>query len=361
METVGLLTFHQVANYGAVLQCYALRKLIEAEGFPCRIIPHICPQLKRNEQYLKLNKSLPVSILKYLSQSGGVRKKRAAFDAFLRDCCGYPETAAAPDWNYGRIVVGSDQVWNLRLTGGDMAYYLKDVPCGRKIAYAASFGEFAVSQSDIRAVADYVKDFSRVSVRERTARELLRAENIDAEVVCDPVLAIGREEWARFTRPAFAEKRPYILVYCVEGARAVFDFARALSKSRNMRAVYINQKLFFREKGLEYVRGTSPEDFLNYFRYADAVVTNSFHGSAFSVIFGKPFAVDALWRGKPNGRVRNLLSEFGLQRTIQDISAKGISVFEEGIDFQAVWKKQGRMSRTARAFLHDALREPDAK
>lgn len=361
---VGLLTFHQVMNYGAVLQCYGLKKMVESFGHVCEVIPHSCRKLKNNEKLIKLNKKLPVYLAKFASQGWGTLRKRLGFNAFLWDYCGMDRVEGPADYKpYDSVVVGSDQVWNLNLTAKDYTYFLEKPDNLKKIAYAASFGESDVPASEKERMLKAVEGFHAVSIREQAGQRWLAENGVPSTAVCDPVLLWGAENWINMVKDRkFREKKPYVLVYCVEKSATVFEYAKRIGKEKGLPVLYLNQNLFFKEKGLQYRRGVSPLQFLQYLYHADFVVTNSFHGTAFSIMFEKQFATDAIWHGKTNIRVDSLLQMTQLQhRRIQDIAANDYKDVYTPVDFLEARERLAAVRAHSKAFLETALNGKDGE
>ena len=317
-QRIGLLTFYHVLNYGALLQCYALQETIKKLAGNCSIIPYQCPRLTENDRLISIRKLNPATIAKWISQGYGTHKKRQAFINFSEK---YLNISKQNLWNeYETIVVGSDQVWNLTLTGHDYTYFLENVKC-KKIAYAASLGEDDILPGVEDRFVKGIKGFDKISFREKSTCEYLNTYGISSSVVADPVFLPDIKTWNHLADQV-STSRPehYILVYCVEKSDSVFSYAYKLSQKYQYPVIYLNQNFFFKKKGFIYKRGVSPSEFLSYIREADFVVTNSFHGTAFSILFERPFAADSLWHGSINKRLTQLLHTVGLEnRTIQSL------------------------------------------
>lgn len=345
MRKIGILTFHNVMNYGAVLQCYALQKVINKRYGNCAVIPYVNKQLAWNDKPVHLTPFNVKTIAKTVSQGLGNLKKRKAFDVFLSEYLQMGDTSNLA--NYTDIVVGSDQVWNVNLTNNDYTYFLEDYN-RNKYAYAASFGEDDIPEDALKRIKEDVSRFAAVSVREQAAWQVLNKEKIESQVVIDPVLLLEEGEWKKTVTNSQAHKEKYILVYCVEKSKRVFDYARRLSDRTGLKIYYLNQNMFFKEKGFIYKRGVSPIEFLNYIQDAEYIVTNSFHGTAFSIIFEKKFAVDTIWHGEKNIRISNLLSMFELND--RDMNSLNENIGQE-IDYTSVKVVLVEKRKLAQQFL----------
>lgn len=352
-QQIGLLTFYHVLNYGALLQCFALQETIKELAGNCTIIPYKCPRLTENDRLISFQKLNPKTIAKWISQGYGTYKKKQAFLNFSRKYLNLPKQML---WdNYETIIVGSDQVWNLTLTGNDYTYFLENMKC-RKIAYAASFGEDHIPSYMEKRLINGIKGFSKISFREKITCQYLDSFGIVSSAVADPVFLPDIKIWHHLADQA-STSRPehYILVYCVEKSEEVFSYAYKLSRKYQYPVIYLNQNFFFKKKGFIYKRGASPIDFLSYIREADFIVTNSFHGTAFSILFEKQFASDALWHGSVNKRLNQLLSTAGLEnRTIQ-ILTKSSQIEGDSICYEAPQKALARQRAYSIEYLKNAL------
>ena len=349
-KTVGILTFHHVTNYGAVLQCYALQKKINEMGYDCKVIDYICPKLKANETLLKLNRKFLINVLKYISQGYGNRIKRKKFNEFLKEYCNVEK-----DEQYDIYIVGSDQVWNLELTDNDWTYFMESINSVNKISYAASFGESNIRKCNEDKILNLMEKFKMISVREKSSMEYLSNKGIHAELTCDPVFLLDKKDWKKIISSKRCVAEKYILIYCIEKNRDLFDYAKKIGKIENIKIIYLNQNIINCEKGVEYHRGVGPIEFLNYIWNAELIVTNSFHGTSLSIIFNKNFVAETILHGKENKRIINILKETDMEeRTIKNLKNKNVNPLQE-IDFKQSNKNIMEIKRKSENFLRRAL------
>ena len=323
---IGILTFHFAHNYGAVLQAYAMQRYIESLGHipefvdyrpehlqsMYRVFPPVS-DLKGIRKIMRLLSqvlTLPIRYFRYIG-----------FEYFISHYLHLSlkgvsaETIA--DLNNDVYIVGSDQIWNPKITKGfDDVYfaYFKGKTGVKRIAYAASMGLFSLSEKDQEYLSNRLASFSAISVREKGLKELLQPlVSVDIKSVLDPTFLLDREEWKKIAIIPKVSKR-YILVYQVCKDRSVLRIARQIAHQINARIIeitaYPDWKFCFYKK-----QCVSPEKFLGYFQGAECVVTSSFHGAAFSIIFNKPFyIVDIVsMRDGSNSRLQSLVSSLNLQ------------------------------------------------
>lgn len=324
MKPVGVLTFIQTMNYGAELQGFALKKTIENLGYPSEMVAYVNGAVA-NREAVRMpgirDLAHPRRLIKMLVnyQSNKKRFEGCRTFASTRNVFGRVVNRLEDMYdNYDAVVVGSDQVWNPKLTDGDTTYFLPQVvgKSLKKIAYAASCGEaFDVLERE-GSYREMIEGFDAIGIREKYAADRLRGMlNCEIESVLDPTLLVGFDEWSA------VEKAPdnsmgfehFVFVYLVAEHEKALEYACRVAKERNLRVLAIDS-MGLPKKGVTYVNDASPENFLWYVHHADCVVTSSFHGTCFSVLYGKEF-----WYSLPDGsdraksRIVDLLDRLGVQ------------------------------------------------
>ena len=317
MGTFGILTFHRAINYGAALQCYALQQAVLSLDAECEVIDYSSPRVYAANR-------APRKTLK--SQIGWALVKRqnkariARFDAFMRDCVhlsvpvnSREELARTAD-AYDAVIAGSDQVWNPALTDADESYFLDFLPDGtRRRSYAASIGERAFPPEMERHLADLLRGFGNLCVREPGACSYLsRLTGRRVSSACDPTLLLPAEHWARLA--VGTDLQGYVLVYSLSRVSdASFTYAKALARSRGLDVVVVQQSPRAVPGAKRVVRDAGPREFLGLVAGADAVVSESFHGCCFALLFER----DLHWVPRAEtagreGRITDLLGVCGL-------------------------------------------------
>ena len=325
-KKVGILTFHDADNLGAVLQAYALESVIEKScGASAEIINYKCDKITETK-YVQKNRDIK-SLIKAVPMSVYYKIKRHGFEKFRKEqlrCSKITYSKqniknAAND--YDIFITGSDQVWNPECSGEDSTYVLDFVrDSSKKYSYAASIGNYDITKAGsewIKAIAAY----SGVSVREKTACEQLGSIGINAQVHTDPVMLLSRKEWEEImSKPVFKEK--YVLVYLVLPDVNVMRKATEYAKEHNL-------KLISNKKSIEFILHNSPSDFLAWINNAEYVFTNSFHGTAFSLIFDKPLYSDTeMSDGSVNKRVMDLLNAAKTDGMLDEMKSSAMRYFK---------------------------------
>lgn len=333
MKKVAVLTFHRANNYGAVLQAHALTNVINKLGAEAEILDYRPAKAERfYHSYIPRAKGLKVFCALLLHRYLRDGKTYRAFAAFRRDVMkissqvyASPAELRRSNESYDLFIAGSDQVWNPDIVAvegesADCSYLLDFVePASKKNSYAASIGVSVLSDEVSRIYREKLSDFATITVREHIAAEVLEALlNRPVGVVCDPVLLLSDEEWKSFERPYPLRSADYILVYSVGGKMELMPYARDLAKAEGC-AVYTIQPPIVGKvsnDSSETLLGVGPAEFVWLIRHARAVVTTSFHGSAFSLLFRKTLHVLQENKRKAshrNSRFDSLFRYFGVE------------------------------------------------
>ncbi|GAB6869361.1 polysaccharide pyruvyl transferase family protein [Bacteroides rodentium] len=341
---INTLTTYDVYNYGASLQAYALQQYLMRLGHEVEIINYQPHYLTRKYDYKWVNPESKLSkyaltraayrVMKYLQRQTTLGRKRM-FDIFNHQVLketpvrytSYKVLRNNPP-QADLYVVGSDQIWNVFYeTGRDPAFYLDFVTNGKKASYAASFSYVDIPQAEKKRIAGYLQTFDAVSVRESHGLQLLREMNIPGEWVLDPVFLLSVEEWKSLMTD-YRKTEPYLLVYDFEGNDALKAFAQRYARQHGLKIYNINDTYprLYADKNFSKA---GPREFLSLIYHCDAFVSNSFHGTAFSIMFHKPVYVFNRHRHKVNSRMESLLDLFGLKGCIEPKS-------EQVFDWEAI-------------------------
>lgn len=317
---IGIITFHRAHNYGAVLQCYALKETISRLGHEVEIIdylPHSFAMeysLFSKEKLKLLNwKGKIVQFCKSL-RLGHIHNSRAnLFERFINNHLqlsqAYTDDSVL-EFHYDMIFFGSDQIWNPSLTNGFDTVYTGKFPKNnsRFIAYAAS-SRLDVAQNYNEEFAQLIERFDAISTREQDfANYLCTIKSNCASVVLDPVLLLSRDKWTEIAIKPQEDK--YLLVYTVPQHPNIRLYADGIAKKMGLRVIELTPKpILSHRKGLRQI--VSPEEFVGYFKYSSYIVTSSFHGTAFAIKFQKPFNT-MMFGTSVDARAHNLLNSLKL-------------------------------------------------
>lgn len=312
---VATLTFQSALNYGAVLQAYALREAIRGLGHKCDVLNYKCPAIENSYRYFPAPltpKGFASGIVNYSWKN----RRKAVFRDFAQNqlCLGEPLGSldiAEAVCGYDAFVVGSDQVWNPKLTGGDTAYFLDFAEGKKRISYAASAGngiDDLLSSDNLLAA---IGNLDHVGVREfDLANRLAPKVDKDVSTVIDPVFLVDRGKWLEMAS-AGTDGASYVLAYGLHEP-SVYTTAESVASKHGLRCVYVPLSRKTRCSGTE-VAAPSVEEFLGLIANASVVITDSFHVASFSLIFERPLLVQLKTQlVGMNSRLTTLLESAGI-------------------------------------------------
>ena len=366
-QKIGILTTSDTINYGACLQTYALQRHLRTEGVDVEVID-FRPEAEGRGQSpaIRVRSFVWNRTLRLLLKD---RERVEKTTAFRRDYVRYSAAthfdadAILESDDYSTMIVGSDQVWNPRFAlYDDGIWFLKTEKPVIKVSYAASFGVPELPESAKATYKDGFAGFDAISVREETGAAIVRdLTGKEPAVVLDPVFLLSRGEWEEL---AVKPERPgYVLCYYMQGFPAVEAEIRrqaeVIAKANGLKVVNIGKRELARLRFWENNEyGHGPREFVGLFLNAEYVVTNSFHGSAFSVLFGKPLisVVDgSLGATGLSSRLVDLLRRIGREGSILDIADKGNfdlgGIYREATDFELLEREIAKSKR----FLSESL------
>lgn len=321
---VAISTLHaQHNNFGTVLQSVALKTYLESKGYDVRTVDYSPWVYKYGiTDWRSFVKRWAVNLMfaphfiirqsrfrRFIKEYNAVTSKRYfSFRELVKD----PPQADI-------YIAGSDQIWNPRFPcGRDDTFYLKYVDSPNKMSYASSTGTADLTSEDYEMLLGKISEFRFVSVRELEAKNRLRQlGRQDVVHVCDPVALLTKEQYREMSRTVV--KGPYILVYAINRDPVLAQVVNTLSTATQLQVVAIGgfskkcrSDVFFRSCG--------PREFLGLMNHATYVVTSSFHGVMFSLIFEKQFFV-----------VEPAINKLRL-RSILDITMTGDRVVTDPMD-----------------------------
>lgn len=319
---VGILSMQRVVNYGSFLQAFALRKILEGMGASCSFI-----DIKSGQQLERLvNKSCKTNLLKKAFQhflSGDLicktkawvynRKVKDTFTKSFFDLLGLQHENK--DEFYDLVVIGSDEVFNCCQKGswGFTTHLFGDqIKANKIITYAASCGSTTIKDIDKHelrgSITDALKNVSSISVRDKNTYDMIKEVTGEDPVMhVDPVIIYNFEEYLPDQLPI----SDYIVVYAYPDSINNKDEIEAIvnySKSKNKKLVSIGCCYKWCDKA---IIPTTPFEVLSYFRHADYVITDTFHGIVFSFKYNKNFCAFA--RNNNALKITYLLKQFNLE------------------------------------------------
>lgn len=362
------ITCHHVYNYGATLQAFALQNYLERLGHDVEIIDYRLLSHTRYELFklnalsktYRLTSAFP--FVRYFIAPYKNRKmlktwgRKKAFDLFDKQFLNiskqtyrkYAEIVASPP-NADLFIAGSDQIWNPNLPNGtDRGYYLDfGDETARRVAYAASFGVNELTPSEANFIKQQLKKFQYISVREESGLSILKNLGIKATKCLDPVFLLRKEEWIKQLN-LHEGKDNYIMLYdFAHDDQRMQKFVLSLAKREGLDIVSVNDYSHATYANRQ-INDAGPKEFLQWLMNARYVIANSFHATAFSLIFHKPFVSFPLSRQKNSSRMTDMLANVGLSKHFAPIE----NTWDIGaINWNNVDEKLGKDIENSKMFL----------
>lgn len=334
MNKIGILTFHRSINYGSVLQAWALEQFLLDCGYNVEIINYKPKEYEaiyglfdkgKSKIIVKENIKRLLYLDLFIYQMRTFQKFRNKYLKQSDKEYFYDSDFEKLGERYNCIICGSDQIWNVRARDCDPIYFLPTSHTYKKIAYAVSINSMDFTeQYDFEKIKQWIKDFDYISVRENSgADKLSHFLHQKIQTAMDPTLLFDKKKYDCICSDRIIDSK-YIFMYSVTYNDDVITKAVELGKKSGLpvytisitRSASILLKL--NRKGIKVLRWrSSPSDFLSCIKYADFVVTDSFHGTAFSVNYEKNFIAvnDRTSQGYVNDeRIVSLLNMLGLEK-----------------------------------------------
>lgn len=360
-----LITKHYVKNYGSVLQTYASQELLSRKGGSVSIANYILPEAS-GLKYMDI-------ILRKHASAGRIKKiiLRAAvlptmirwkyvFGGFLKkylNVCGSPADSCEklktelPDADI--YCTGSDQVWNPETNRGlQPAYFCEFAPKGKRVvSLAASFGVKTVREKDEALIKRYLEKYSLLSVRERSGIDILAKAGLKGRMILDPVMIETAGFWEKLAAKRKI-RQDYVLIYQLNSSRAFDRYAEQAAVRLGKKLVRICTRYDQILKNGRPVPVPTVEQWISLFFYADFVITDSFHGTVFSILFQKEFV--NLYPPLFSERLDSLLSMFGIEeRHISDCSR--FDILDKRIDYRRVNEILDEKRKESLEFIDEIL------
>jgi len=351
MIKIGTITFHWATNYGAVMQAYALQKHLNDIGYETEIINYVPSRIKiiqfllniKNMDFSQLKKEYRLKKFRKIELK--ISKHKYKNNKSLFDCSN----------KYNAIICGSDQIWNESFTSTvegkpTLSYFLNFAGSKtKKISYAASFGTDALSNKTKNIVLPELEKFESISVRENSGKIIIKDLGMDATLVLDPTMLLEKEGYNELLSDKKFQNSPKVFSYIIHNNQT-----KAIEISNYIKSNYgkdVNEKYCDINCGLY--------EWLNNIKNAKVVVTNSFHGMVFSIIFNTPFIIIPIENSGMNDRITTLLGLLNLEnRKISEFNPKVIEdILLQEIDWITVEENLKRLRAESCNYLLNALKE----
>lgn len=305
---ISIITFHFESNYGALLQAYSLSERLRSYGHDVYFIDY---KPKKKKCFKAKAKAFIINLIIWKDLSEKNKRIRAFKNKYFK----LVQLNNTRDiTSFDAYICGSDQIWNLDLFEDMTPYFLefKTNENGIKMSYAASIGKDELNHSEKIKYSSMIKDIEHISVRENSTVKLIEEISDKKPVhVIDPVFLWNKEHWLSLLPQDRIIRYPYILLYQMEKSESLLEYSIKLSKERNLPIIHIYGGLRIHKGTHKAIINVGPLEFLNLLNHASYVCTNSFHGTAFSMIFNKSFFV--IPHSTRNTRIDSLLTKVDLE------------------------------------------------
>lgn len=345
----GILTFHWAYNYGAVLQTYALQETLIQMGVEATVLDYRPSRLMARIGPLGLRSGRFMHVLPMRWRFDRFRKQHLNLTRRLLTTEDLKEATR----DYDAVIVGSDQVWNMNIIKGDLNYFLAFADGVRKVSYAADFGQMQQIQQSKAHVSRLLGQFDHISVRTGLSKEIagtLSSKNV--EVVLDPTLLHDFSD----TTVSVEIKEPYILVYSIWGGtdnEVLRSLVKEIASEYKFPVYSVSWSRDFPSADC-HLRSLGPVQWLEYFRKAAFVCTDSYHGFIFAIKNRKPFIAVCL--NNRASRILEVAQRYGLDSSVVTgtDSTRGTMLTQQ-TDYAQVDSLLNKDVQASKAFLRDAL------
>lgn len=364
---ISIVTIHGYRNYGSVLQTYATQEKLREFGLETEVLNYVRED-SNDANFTKwlIERTLGNSknFIKRIGYSviikTSIRKFAKICDTFLSenvkmsgDRFFHFEEIKANSKEADIYCVGSDQVWNVNANHGILpAYYLEHATRGKRcISYASSFGTSQFTNSQIEEMEPFFKNFDYLSLRERYGIELLRKMGYKAEFVLDPTLVVDKKFWSKLMDPN-PIKGKYVLIYQLNTNPKMDAYAQKISKKTGLPLVRIGTRYDHFLRNGKTLCFPKVGEWLTLFNEAEYVLTDSFHGLAFSINLSKQFLCFA--PKNFSDRLIDILRTFELEnRMVKDYGS--LDEIDQPINFGQVDRKLSQYRQDTQNYLSKAL------
>lgn len=364
---IDVITRHAPANYGSLLQTYAMQVILKELGYESEIINYIrydekgknkASTLLKNSKFW--NKNILTRMIYKIIQTPNYNHMYKTFEKYRNDILKQTREYNSLEELKRDLPIadvyctGSDQVWGkIANDDFDKTYFLDFVPSNKKcIAYSSSFGKEKISENLKKNLPELLKKYDSLLLREQSAVNIVKELGFNnAELVLDPTLLLKKEQWESLIDKS-NKKEKYVLVYGLHDNKKFDKYAKEFAKKKNLKLIRVSPSFhnYFKSGKLKWL--PTPTEFLTYFYNAEYILTDSFHATVFSLIFNKKF-IDIL-PGETSTRILNILELAGVKkRVLKDYN--DFETIDSEIDYESVNNKLEAKRKESIKFLKNAI------
>lgn len=362
---VDLLTLHCIKNYGSVLQTYATEQLLARYFDEVETINFI--RMDANDEFMleewtKDNQGVKKLVKKAMLYPMAQRYKKV-FNSFLEQYVHTTEQKYFTDEDFKKYpikadayCVGSDQVWNSNWNQGFLpAMFLEFAPDNvMKFAFCSSFGKTKLAVDEMKQAKPLLERLNHISVRESTAISVLEDIGIENGIhLLDPTLLLSSDFWSEIAAERMV-KDDYVLVYQLNPSSEFDKYAKEFAKRKGMKLVHIGMRMKDKTKTGKTFLMPLVKEFLSLIKYASYVITDSFHGTAFSINFNREMIV--IYPNEFSTRLHSILKWAGLlSRHLEEYD--NFAIADMTINYELVNEKLKKERSKALNYLETIVEE----
>ncbi|AKA39326.1 polysaccharide pyruvyl transferase family protein [Yersinia ruckeri] len=359
---IGIITIHNVSNYGAVLQSYALKEII-SKRHVVFIIDYDNRHVSKSLDIIRIGYDFHSflgagkDILRLFPRVRVIKK----FNKFIKENMNLIDFQSNKLNCLDVLISGSDQIWNPLCVSKNKEiipeYFLSFANDNqKKISYASSCGSYIYNDKEKVIIKQLLSSYSNISVREyETSTYLDCLLGTPVSHVLDPTLLLKKDEWLsklKIKKEEVSENKKYILLYVIKKTDLLKKVVAKIKKDLGLKVILVNQGLFFDSVVDSHIRDAGPVDFISYVNNASFIITDSFHGTTFSIIFNKPFV--SVSPGKNINRISSLLAKLHLEsRIVYDLDE--IENITYDIDFDDVNERLNLERKKSIDFIYNSI------
>lgn len=378
MVKIAILTFSFAHNYGAVLQTYALYSYLKENGYDPFVIDYLPKEYNLNDSnYAKLycdnnakwGSSLFRRLLARVYVIPNMKRNAKIFNDFVKGNINlsekyYSKEQMIKDPPIADVyITGSDQVWNPDFVWNDTidtVFFFDFLDSSKKIiSYASSFGKSKLNDNENNIIKNLLKKYKRISVREKTGKNILNKLGYEAEVVADPTIMVDKKIWDTISSERIVSDK-YLLCFMIGLNKNTYSVVNNLAKQKGVKCIFISPNIGDKIKfGNRVICLPKVSEWISYFKYADMIVTNSFHGTVFATVYNKKFAsIISNSKTRYSSRISDYLKLLEIENHILDydrINTELESILFQSIDYENANKIRSDYAVRSRNWLDSTI------
>lgn len=355
VKKIGLITLHSFYNYGSMLQAYALNHYLNVfdDSYECELIDYVPPRQDDNRSYALYKNDDEYFDLKEKYKLD-LEKRKKCFSKFMKLYTmgairyGSDEEIESKPPIYDAYISGSDQIWNVNFRIASRAYFLSFANSGKKYAFATSIGRCTCEK--LEPYVKYISRFDKIFIREESGIERIKeiTNRNDVRLMSDPTMLLGRDSWEKLIPEVRFKSKKYIACYATldEQLDDMLPILDELHYKTGYEVILFGMTLPRVRPYITNIVAAGPFEFLHIIHDASFVLTHSFHGTVFSIIFNVPFLT--FNDDTANFRKTSLLQRFSLTGRIIHCSDDIDKALSCKIDFKTVNKLVAEYSDKAK-------------